>query len=277
MAFKEVGPLELAKHAVRGLIDQHNVDVETIDAIAFGINVSEPEKPNLAREIVFETGLPRTIEAQTISSYCITGLRTVTAVAEGIASGRMEVGIAGGVDSLSHADPSMFREPSTGLSMGEHTEMTREQWNIPRRRQDEIALASHRNAVEAREKLSAEIFPLEGIDHDSGPRPDTSIEALGSLKPVFDSEGTLTAGNSSPVTDGASAVLLMSEDRARVAGLEPLAFIRAMEYGAIDPAEGLLMAPALVVPRILKRTGLTLQQMDLIEMHEAFAARFWRT
>ena len=111
----------------------------------------------------------------------------------------MEVGIAGGVDSLSHADPSMFREPSTGLSMGEHTEMTREQWNIPRRRQDEIALASHRNAVEAREKLSAEIFPLEGIDHDSGPRPDTSIEALGSLKPVFDSEGTLTAGNSSPL------------------------------------------------------------------------------
>ena len=233
----------------------------------------EPGRPNLAREIVLESDLPRSIEAQTIASYCITSLRTVTSIAEAIATGRIEVGIAGGVESLSGADPDTFQEPTTGLSMGEHTEITRREWNISRERQDEIALASHRNSISARERLSAEIYPVNGITQDSGPRPDTSMKALAALKPVFDSEGTLTAGNASPVTDGASAVFLMSEDRARREGREPLAFIRAMEYGAIDPGEGLLMAPAIVVPRLLKRTGLRLEQMELVEIHEAFAAQ----
>ena len=125
----------------------------------------------------------------------------------------------------------------------------------------------------AREHLRSQIFPLEGIEQDTGPRPDTSMEALSALKPVFDAEGAITAGNASPVTDGAAALLLMSEDRAAVEGRQPLAFIRAMEYGAIDPAEGLLMAPAIVVPKLLERSGLTLQQIDLIEIHEAFAAQ----
>ena len=272
-AFKDLGPLELARQSVVGLIERHHVDPESIQAIAYGAVVPEPGRPNLAREIVFETGLPKSIEAQTISSYCITGLRTLTTIADAIASGRIEVGIAGGVESLSHSDPNTFREPSTGLSMGEHMEITRKDWDIPRARQDEIALASHRNAIAARDHLAAEIFPVEGVTHDSGPRSDTSMEALASLKPVFDADGTITAGNASPVTDGASAVLLMSEERARAEGREPLAFIRAMEYGAIDPQEGLLMAPAIVVPRMLKRTGLRFEQIDLIEIHEAFAAQ----
>ena len=272
-ASKELGPLNLAIHAVSGLIDRHEIDMDTIDAIAFGATVPEPGKPNLAREIVFQAGLPKAIEAQTISSYCITGLRTVTAIAEGIACGRIEAGVAGGVEFLSAADPNTFREPSTGLSMGEHTEITRTKWDTSRQRQDEIALASHRNAVSARERLAAEIFPLEGVNHDSAPRTDTSLEALATLKPVFDPDGTITAGNASPVTDGASVVLLMSEERARTLGREPLAFIRTMEYGAIDPEEGLLMAPAIVVPRMLDRSGLRLEEFDLIEIHEAFAAQ----
>ena len=272
-AFKDLGPLDLAKHAVTGLVDKHGIDAETIDAITFGVVVPEPGKPNLAREIVLETGLPKSIEAQTVSSYCITGLRAITAVAEGIASGRFDAAIAGGVESLSRADPNTFREPSTGLSMGDHGEITRKEWDIPRQRQDEIALASHRNAVAARDKLAGEIYPREGVEQDSGPRAESSLEALAALNPVFDPEGTLTAGNSSPVTDGASAVLLMSEERARAEGRVPLAFIRGMDYGAIDLADGLLMAPGVVVPRLLKRTGLTLDQMDLIEIHEAFGAQ----
>ena len=272
-AFRELGPLKLALHAVRGLIDAHDIDVDTLDAIAFGVVVPEQRKPNLAREIVFEAGLPKSIEAQTISSYCITGLRTLTAIAEGITCGRIEAGIAGGVESLSRSDPSTFQEPSTGLSMGEHTEITRKAWGVPRQRQDEIALASHRDAIAARERLAAEIFPLEGVTHDSGPRTDTSLEALATLKPVFDPEGTITAGNASPVTDGASAILLMSEERALALGLKPLAFVRAVEFGAIDPEEGLLMAPAVVVPRMLDRSGLRLEEFDLIEIHEAFAAQ----
>ncbi|HET6342717.1 MAG TPA: thiolase family protein [Gemmatimonadota bacterium] len=271
--FARLGPLALAKHAVQGLLGRHDVDPGGLDAIAFGVVVPEPGKPNLAREIVLETGLPRSIEAQTISSYCITGLRTITAIAEGIAAGRLEAGIAGGVEWLSGADPSTFQEPSTGLTMGQHMELTRKEWDLPRDRQDEIALASHRNAVEARQVLAGEIVPLEGVSRDSGPRDDTSLEALAGLKPVFDPEGTITAGNASPVTDGASAVLLMSEDRAKAEGREPLAYVRAMDYAAIDPAEGLLMAPAITVPRILEHTGLRLQDIDLIEIHEAFAAQ----
>ena len=240
----------------------------------FGATLPEPGKPNLAREIVFEADLPCSIEAQTLSSYCITGLRTVTAIADAIAAGRIDVGIAGGVESLSLADPSMFIEPSTGLSMGQHQELTGKEWNVPRERQDQIALASHRNAIAARDKLSAEIATLEDIEHDSGPRADSSIEALSGLSPVFDREnGTITAGNASPVTDGASAVLLMSEERARGEERQPLAFLRATEYGAIDPADGLMMAPAIVVPRLLRRIGLGLERFDLVEMHEAFASQ----
>src|SRR5215470_16495796 len=144
-AFASLGPSALAKHAVRGLLDRHKVNPERIEAIAFGAVVPERGKPNLAREVVFEAGLPPSIEAQTVSSYCITGLRTATLVADAIARGRISAGIAGGVEWLSGADPSTFREPTTGLTMGEHMEITRRKWEIPRSRQDEIALASHRN------------------------------------------------------------------------------------------------------------------------------------
>lgn len=271
-AFVGLGPLRLATHSIRGLIARHDVDPQGIDALAVGAVVPEPGKPNLAREVVFEAGLPRGIEAQTLSSYCITGLRSVTTIADAISVGRIECGVAAGAEWLSGADPSTFREPTTGLLMGEHMEHTNKEWRLTRERQDEIALASHRNAVAARDAVSAEIFPLESVEADTGPRDDTSLDALSGLKPVFDAEGTLTAGNSSPVTDGAAAVLLMSEDRARSEGREPLAFIRGMQYGAIDPAEGLLMAPAIIVPRLLEQTGVGMQQIDLIEIHEAFAS-----
>jgi acetyl-CoA acetyltransferase family protein len=272
-AFASLGPLALAKHAVRGLLERHEVEPAGIGAMAFGVVVGERGKPNLAREIVLETGLPAGIEAQTVSSYCITGLRTTTVIADAIARGRIDAGIAGGVEWLSGADPSTFREPSTGLTMGEHMEITREEWSIPRGRQDEIALASHRNAVAARQNLAQEIVPLDGVEHDTGPRPDTSLERLATLKPAFGAAGTITAGNASPVSDGASAVLLMSERRAVEEKREPLAFIEAMDYAAIHPDEGLLMAPAITVPRLLEQAGLQLSEIDLVEIHEAFAAQ----
>src|SRR3989442_12472883 len=143
-AFARRGRLALATHAVRGLVRRHHVDPAGIEAIAFGAVVPERGKPNLAREIVFEAGLPASIEAQTVSSYCITGLRTATIIADAIARGRISAGLAGGVAWLSGADPATFREPTTGLSMGEHMEITRREWNIPRVRQGEVALASHR-------------------------------------------------------------------------------------------------------------------------------------
>jgi len=272
-AFAGLGPLALAKPAVRGLIERHHVDADRLEALAFGVVVPERGKPNLAREIVLETGLPASIEAQTISSYCITGLRTATVIADAIARGRIQSGIAGGVEWLSGADPATFKEPTTGLTMGEHMELTRREWKIARERQDEVALASHRNAVAARERLAGEIVAVAGVSQDTGPRPDTSMAALAALKPAFAADGTITAGNASPVTDGASAVLLMSESRAREERREPLAFIDGIEYAAIHPEAGLLMAPAITVPRLLRKVRLRLADIDLLEIHEAFAAQ----
>ncbi len=173
-------------------------------------------------------------------------------------------------------------EPSTGESMGESAEKMAKLNGITREEQDQFALRSHRLAAAGTEdgRITAEIVPVyvppdfEPMTRDNGIRVDSSIEALRSLKPVFDRRyGTVTAGNSSPLTDGASAVLLMSEERAKAEGFEPLAYIRSYSYAALDPGEQLLMGPVLAAPVALQRAGLTLRDMDLIEMHEAFASQ----
>jgi len=174
-------------------------------------------------------------------------------------------------------------EPSTGETMGQSAEKMAKINHIPREEQDQFALRSHRLAAVGTEdgRLAAEIVPVyvppkydAALTSDNGIRTDTSIEQLRALKPVFDRQyGTVTAGNSSPLTDGASAVLLMSEERAMTLGYAPLAFIRSYAYAALDPGEQLLMAPVLAAPLALQRAGLTLADIDLIEMHEAFAAQ----
>jgi acetyl-CoA acyltransferase len=174
-------------------------------------------------------------------------------------------------------------EPSTGETMGESAEKMAKINHIAREAQDEFALRSHERAAEGTRdcRLTAEIVPVylppkleTALASDNGIRSDSSLEQLAALKPVFDRRyGTVTAGNSSPLTDGASAVLLMSEERAKSLGYEPLAFIRSYAYAALDPGEQLLMGPVLAAPTALKRAGLTLRDMDLVEMHEAFAAQ----
>jgi acetyl-CoA acyltransferase len=174
-------------------------------------------------------------------------------------------------------------EPSTGLTMGQSAEKMAKENGISREEQDGIAYLSHRNAAAATDegKLAPEICAVmvppryePAVTQDNLIRRDTSIEALAALPPVFDRKyGTVTAGNSSPLTDGAAAVLLMSEGRARAEGYEPLAFVRSWAVAAVDPGGQLLMGPALAVPKALQRAGLTLADIDLIEMHEAFAAQ----
>ncbi len=312
---KEHSALDLARHAVDGLLDKHDLDPSNIDEMVYGIVVLDPRRPQFAREVAFASRLPSSTPAWTVTDNCITGTTAMMAIADSIQAGRAEIGIAGGVESMSNPavlfSPAASRifvdlsnarslkdrieilsslrprdlkpnapgvvEPSTGLSMGEHTEITVKEWNIAREPQDELALASHKNAAIATEdgRLKAEIVPLDGIDHDTIIRPDTTLEKLASLKPVFDTSGsgTLTAGNSSPLTDGAAAIVLMSEARAKKEGREPLAFIRGYKKVAIDPGDGLLMGPGIAVPDLLTKTGLTLDQMDLIEMHEAFTGQ----
>ena len=173
-------------------------------------------------------------------------------------------------------------EPSTGESMGESAEKMAKINHIPREEQDRFALRSHRLAAAGTQdgRLTAEIIPLyvppafDAMTVDNGVRTDSTIEALAALKPVFDRKyGSVTAGNSSPLTDGASAVMLMSAERAKSLGCQPLAFIRSYSYAALDPGEQLLMGPVLAAPVALARAGLTLGDMDLIEMHEAFAVQ----
>lgn len=313
--YKRHPALKLACHATNGLIEQHELGPDEIDEMVFGIVIPDPKRPQFAREVGFESRLKSSTPAWTVSDNCITGTTAIMAIADSISSGRIETGIAGGVESMSN--PPVFyapgasrafvdvvsaralrqkagalstlrprdlkpevpalAEPSTGLSMGEHTEITVKEWGIPREAQDEIALRSHQNAAAATEdgRLLAEIVPLDGIDRDTIIRPDTSLEKLGRLGPVFDrsERGTLTAGNSSPLTDGAAALVLMSEGRARREGREPLAFIKAYKKVAIDPSDGLLMGPGVAVPELLSETGLSLDDIDLIEMHEAFAGQ----
>jgi len=173
-------------------------------------------------------------------------------------------------------------EPSTGESMGESAEKMAKINHIPREEQDQFALRSHRLAAAGTQdgRLTAEIVPLfvppafEAMTADNGVRPDSTIEALAALKPVFDRKyGTVTAGNSSPLTDGAAAVVLMSEEKAKALGYTPLAYIKSYAYAALDPGEQLLQAPVLAAPLALARAGLALGDIDLVEMHEAFAAQ----
>jgi acetyl-CoA acyltransferase len=173
-------------------------------------------------------------------------------------------------------------EPSTGETMGESAEKMAKINGVSREEQDQFALRSHRLAYAGTTdgRLTAEIAPLfvppsgAPVDRDNGIREDTGIDQLRALRPVFDKRyGSVTAGNASPLTDGAAAVLLMSEERARALGYSPLAYIRSYAYAALDPGEQLLMGPVLAAPLALARAGLGLGEMALIEMHEAFAAQ----
>ncbi len=315
-AFRDYSMQQLGAHVLTALIDKTNLDTKSIDEFIFGAVLLDPRTPNWAREILFAAGLPKSVYAHSVSNNCISGLIAITSVAERIALGRSGCGIAGGTESMSNP-PLMFNsaasrkflalqsvrsvsqklkiattfrprdflpsppgvtEPSTGLTMGEHMEITAKELSISREAQDKIALHSHLNAAKAAgEGLFKEaIAPLGGVEKDLLIRADTNIEKLQKLPPVFDrksGKGSITAGNSSPLTDGASAVLLMSETRAKNESREVLGWISDYEYAAIAPTEGLLMAPAVAVPKMLARNNLKLEDFDLIEIHEAFGAQ----
>lgn len=314
-ALKHFSALDLATHSVNGALEKLDLDPGAVDQLVYGTVIVDPSIPHLAREVGFASELPSEVRALTVTDNCISGTSAIAAVHDAIALGRADTGIAGGVESMSNppvlftkragrifldADrektlagrirtlsklrPKDFRpwsygiaEPSTGLTMGEHTEITVKEWQISREEQDAIAYRSHVNAHQATQdgRLKAEIHPLHGIDRDLLIRPDTSLEALAKLPPVFDrtETGTITAGNSSPLTDGAASVVLMSDERARKLGHEPLATIRDFISVGIDPKDGLLMGPGVAVPRLLERNGLTLDDIDIIEMHEAFGGQ----
>ncbi|MCE5984794.1 acetyl-CoA C-acetyltransferase [Pseudomonas wadenswilerensis] len=304
--------------ALEGLIERYSLHGLRLGEVAAGAVLKHSRDMNLTRESVLGSRLSAQTPAYDLQQACGTGLETALLVANKIALGQIDCGIAGGVDTTSdapiavseglrrillqanrgkttvdklkaflklrpgHLKPELPRngEPRTGLSMGEHCEQMAKTWQIPRQEQDELALRSHQNMAAAftdgwHDDL---LTPFLGLTRDNNLRPDLTLEKLASLKPVFDrsGQGTLTAGNSTPLTDGASVVLLGSEDWARERGLPVLAYLVDGETAAVDFVkghEGLLMAPAYAVPRLLARNGLTLQDFDYYEIHEAFAAQ----
>lgn len=309
--------------ALGGLVERYGLERERVGEFVAGAVLKHSRDFNLARETVLGSGLDPRTPAYDIQQACGTGLQAVIAVADKIALGQSECGIAGGADTASdaplgvndelrgillearratsvagrakaiarirprHLVPEIPRnaEPRTGLSMGEHAARTAKEWNIGRAEQDELAAAGHRNLAAAYDRglFQDLVVPFRGLTRDQNLRPDSTVEQLARLKPVFGTKSggaTMTAGNSTPLTDGAATVLLASEEWAWERGLRPLAYLAAYETGAVDfvgGEDGLLMAPAYTVPRMLERAGLGIEDFDLVEMHEAFASQVLAT
>ncbi|WP_109478381.1 acetyl-CoA C-acetyltransferase [Paraburkholderia sp. C35] len=317
-AYATASNQDMLTFALQGLIDRYNLHGERLGEVAAGAVIKHSRDFNLTREALLSTTLAKETPAYDVQQACGTGLEAAILVANKIALGQIEAGIAGGADTTSDAPigvnermrkilleanrgksagqrvgalaklrPGMFFkpllprnvEPRTGLSMGEHCELMAKRWGISREAQDVLAYDSHRKLTEAyaRGFFNDLMTPFRGLARDNNLRSDLTLDKLATLKPVFDRDaGTMTAGNSTPLTDGASAVLLASEAWAAERGLPVLAWLTGHETAAVDffdKKEGLLMAPAYAVPRMLQRAGLTLQDFDYYEIHEAFAAQ----
>ena len=315
-AYAELGNLQMLTDVLRALVDRTGLAGERLGEVVGGAVMKHARDWNLVREAVLGCGLDPATPAFDVQQACGTGLEAAILVANKIALGQIDIGIACGADTTSDAPIAVHRglqrglmrlnrargtgerlraaagllrpshllpelpvnaEPRTGQSMGQHAQITADRFGIGRREQDELALASHRHLAQAWDEgffddLSA---PYHGLARDNALRPDSTLEKMGRLPGAFAPGGSLSAANSSPLTDGASAVLLCSEDVARARGWPVMAWMTTAEVAAVDfreEREGLLMAPAYAVPRMLARQGLRLQDFDFYEIHEAFAA-----
>jgi acetyl-CoA acyltransferase len=255
---------------------------------------------NVARVAAFRAGIPYTVPAMTLNRFCSSGLQSIAFAADRIAAGTAHCILAGGVESMSlipmggnkvSPNPTLIEtNPDTYLSMGLTAENLAEEYRISREDQDAFALESHRRAIAAIDagNFKTEIVPV-GVrdivvengaravheftfDTDEGPRRDTSIDALRTLKPAFKADGTVTAGNASPTSDGAAAVIVMSEDKARSMGLKPLARFVAYATAGVPP-EVMGIGPVEAIPKVLRQAGLKLENIDVIELNEAFAVQ----
>jgi acetyl-CoA C-acetyltransferase len=303
------------------LTERFELDGARLGEVVAGAVLKHSRDFNLTREAVLGSRLAPQTPAYDVQQACGTGLEATILVANKIALGQIDSGIAGGVDTTSDAPiainedlrrallelnrarslagrlkaaaklrptqliPEIPRnaEPRTGLSMGDHAALTAREWGVTRAEQDELAVRSHHALAAAYERgfMDDLVASYAGLERDQNLRPDTSVQQLARLKPVFGgADGTMTAGNSTPLSDGAAVTLLSCEEWARARGLPVLAYFTAAQTAAVDyihGAEGLLMAPAYAMPVMLARAGLTLQEFDLYEIHEAFASQVLST
>ena len=320
-AYKGMSALDLGRGVVSEIVRRTELDPNEIGLCVYGQVVPSLSAPNIAREIVLGTDLPKDIEAFSVSRACATSFQSMTSAAEAMLAGQHDVAVTGGADSASDVPiavskklagalvdaqkakslgdklrvfsklsprdfipvPPALKEPTTGLTMGESAEKMAREAGISRADQDAFADRSHKLAAAAwknglfdREVMHVLPPPRfeNAIAKDNNVREDSSADAYAKLKPAFDRKyGTVTAGNSSPLTDGASALLLMTESKAKALGYKPLGFLKSWAYAALDPGGWMLMGPSYSTPIALDRAGLTLKDMDIVDMHEAFAAQ----
>jgi acetyl-CoA acyltransferase len=306
---------------VAELVQRSGINPDEVQELVFGNVIPSVKAPNIAREVVLGTGLPRKVPGYTVGKACASANQAITAGSDMIARGYADTVIAGGAESLSDVpilfskkfaealvsstkqksfggklgafksvrikdlapDAPAIAESTTGLTMGESAEKMAKENGISREAQDKFALQSHLRASAATEsgRFKDEVMTVvvppsydNVVESDNLIRADATLEGMAKLKPVFDRKyGTITAGNASPLTDGAAAVLLMSEEKAKALGLKPIGFIKSYAYAAIDPFDQLLQGPVFAVPTALERAKITLGDIGVIEMHEAFAAQ----
>lgn len=315
--YRDCSNQDMMAAALTGLVNKYDLKGQTMGDVALGAVIKHSRDWNLARESVIESGLSPKTPGVDLQRACGTSLEACAVIANKIALGQIDCGIAGGVDSISDAPvvypdgyrrilldvfrsrsmmgrispwfrlrPKHFKpelpgvtEPRTGLSMGESTELIAREWDVQREHQDQLALASHVKAGNAYDEGWYEdlVIPYMDCEEDNNIRRDSTFEKLATLKPVFskDSEATLTAGNSTPLTDGAAAVLLADEEWARLKNVPVTAYLTFVKVAAVNfvDDEGLLMAPAYAVSEMLRDANLRLQDFDFYEIHEAFAAQ----
>lgn len=308
---------DMAIAVLKAIVEKYNLHNQILGDVALGAVMKNAEDWNMTREAVLGSGLNAHTPGYDVQRACGTGLETISHIALKIASGQIEAGIGGGTDTNSDIQATLaheftwtmldvqksknlleklknilnlkfkyitpqfpaVREPRTGLSMGQHTELMVKEWKISREAQDELALESHKRAAQAYQKGFYDdlVIPFKGVTKDILVRGDTSLEKLAKLKPAFDfsGQGSLTAGNSTALTDGGSAVLLTSVEYAKAHNLPELARFIDFQSAAVDfvKGEGLLIAPTEAVAKLLKRNNLKLQDFDFYEIHEAFAGQ----
>ena len=335
---KKVHPAELGKVALKQLIAQTNLDVNSVDEVIIGNTGNPPDAVNISRVVALNAGIPLKTSAYTVHRNCASALESITNGFEKIKSGTMDVVLAGGTESMSQMPtllPKKFQDiytnlfaakgpkqalpllwqlfradvkqikallagnmrdeyfpqisvmlgltdPFVGINMGQTAEILAKEWGLSREMQDKFALRSHQLASKAMKegRMKEESTPVylapeykEVVSEDIGPRDTQTLEALAKLKPFFDkATGSITAGNSCPITDGAAMVLLMSRERAEALGYKPLATIRSYGFAGLEP-ERMGLGPAYSTPLALKRAGLSLKDMGLVELNEAFAAQ----
>lgn len=304
-ALKDVPAVELGRLVAEEALRRAGLTPADVDEVIVGNARQAGNGPNLARQIGFRAGVPVDRPAFTINKACGSGTKAITLACQSILSGENEIVLAGGVEQMSQIPyllmnarwgyrlgddvlvDAMHRDgyycPLAEMMMGRTAEVLVEEYGIEREEQDRFALESHRKAVQAWEegRFDAEVVPVEApgrkgttvrVERDERPRPDTSMEKLARLPPVFKQDGTITAGNASGITDGAAAVVVMHAERAQALGIEPLARIEAFASAGVDPRR-MGMGPVPATRKVLAQTGLSLEDIELIELNEAFAAQ----